>query len=62
MRIAFSADGGRTWKILAAAAKNTGAFAWKVPNAVSNRCLIRVGDAIDGLPFDAGDREFSIVK
>ncbi len=62
VRIAFSTDGGRTWKILTSAAKNSGAFVWKVPNAVSDRCLIRVGDAIDGLPFDAGDGEFSIVK
>jgi len=62
VRIAFSADRGRTWKLLASAAKNTGTYAWKVPNMVSDRCLVRVGDSVDGLPFAASGETFSIVK
>ncbi len=62
VRIAFSADGGSTWTRLSSAAKNTGIYAWKIPNTVSGRCLVRVGDSADGLPFAASNETFSIVK
>lgn len=62
VRVSFSVDGGQTWKILSRAAKNTGVYAWKIPDSISGRCLVRVGEAVDGLPFDASDRTFSIVR
>lgn len=62
VRVSFSVDGGKTWRILSRAVKNTGVYAWKIPNSISGSCLVRVGEAVDGLPFDASDRTFSIVR
>jgi hypothetical protein len=42
VRIAFSADGGKTWAPVAEAAPNTGTFLWKVPDAVATGCKVRV--------------------
>src|SRR5262245_10487351 len=42
VRIEFTSDGGQTWQVLAPAAPPTGKFFWKVPNAVSRACKIKL--------------------
>jgi photosystem II stability/assembly factor-like uncharacterized protein len=61
VRIGYSTDGGATWRMVANAAGNTGSFPWKIPNAPSIKCLVRISDAKDNSPFDVNDRVFSIV-
>ena len=61
VNIELSADNGSSWSPITASTSNTGSYPWTVPNSVSNLCLIRVSDSIDGVPFDMSNAVFSIV-
>jgi PKD repeat protein len=59
--ITLSTDAGATWQIVAANVPNTGAYKWTVPNAVSDKCLIRIAVALNNKIADASDSTFTIV-
>jgi hypothetical protein len=42
LKIAYSIDGGKEWTAIADAVPNKGRYLWKVPNAVSKNCKVRV--------------------
>ncbi|MCP4213377.1 MAG: hypothetical protein GY765_01915 [bacterium] len=57
--IEYSTDNGSNWTSITAATPNDGSYEWKVPDAVSTSCLVRISDA-GGTLFDYGDQTFSI--
>ena len=58
--IELSADGGSTWTSVASGiSASTGAYLWQVPEIVSQKCILRIKDAANGLE-DRSDAVFSI--
>ncbi len=60
--IHYSLDGGNTWMTppIAANIANSGTYNWTIPNKPSERCIVRVADAADGLPYDLSNHVFAI--
>ncbi|MCP5103412.1 MAG: hypothetical protein GY950_08535, partial [bacterium] len=62
--IQYSVDNGNTWATVETSIGNDGSCDWRVPDTVSDHCLVRVsandGDG-DPLPSDDSDSEFFIV-
>lgn len=44
VRVELSGDSGETWTVVAPKAPNSGTFSMVVPDAVSENCLVRIGD------------------
>jgi hypothetical protein len=42
VKITYSTDGGKKWAVITGATPNNGRYLWKVPNAVSKHCIVRV--------------------
>jgi hypothetical protein len=59
VKIQYSPDNGCNWSDITSSTENDGSFAWTVPDMVSNKCLIRVGET-DGVPSGTSAM-FSIV-
>ncbi|MEO0237385.1 MAG: hypothetical protein ABIN35_04045 [candidate division WOR-3 bacterium] len=62
VKIEYSTDGGTVWKTISSSETNDGNYIWKVPNDVSNNCIIRVTNTSDNLSYDISDNTFSILK
>ena len=62
VKIEYSTDNGTTWIEIVASTENNGTYAWIVPDAVSNTCLVRISEAEVGDPSDASDAIFSITS
>jgi len=62
VKIEYSTDYGTTWIEIVASTENNGTYAWIVPDAVSNTCLVRISEAEDGDPSDTNDTVFSITS
>jgi hypothetical protein len=62
VRIEFSTDNGESWTDIATSTANDGAFTWRVPDAVSDSCLVRISEADDGDPSDTSKAVFSITN
>jgi len=60
VKIDYTTDGGTTWTEIVASTENNGTYAWIVPNAASNKCLMRISEASDGDPSDTSDSMFFI--
>lgn len=60
VRISYSLDGGKSYKLIASNVKNTGRYRWLVPRSLSKRCLIRVTSTLYPSMGDTSDRLFSI--
>ncbi len=45
LKLAYSADGGKTWTAIAESVPNTGRYLWKVPDTVSGTCKVRLSSA-----------------
>jgi hypothetical protein len=60
VKIEFSADSGKIWKTLAAKEVNDGSFAWKVPDTLTTRCLIKISSFADPAVYDVSDKIFTI--
>ena len=56
--IYYSSDNGVNWNFIASSS-NAGQYSWRVPNIISDRCLVKVADA-DGGPSDRSDAPFAI--
>ncbi len=60
VRILYSSDNGTTWNQIIASTPNDGSFIWTVPAPLTTQALIRIADAMDGVPSDDSDATFSI--
>ena len=58
-QIEFSSDGGKQWKPIVGVRKLKGEYLWQAPNAVSEKCRVRVREAVMGLTAETPD--FAIV-
>ena len=61
LKLEYSTDGGAHFRTIAAAAPNTGRYAWTVPDAASARAVVRVSDPFNAGIYDASNNYFSIV-
>jgi len=61
VKIEYSTDNGTTWADVIASTENDGSHSWDVPTTVSNQCLVRISEALDGDPTDTSNSTFSIV-
>ena len=60
--IAWSQDGGDTWKSVAKSAPNSGTYSWKAPAAITATALLRVINSADPSVFDDSDVPFFLGK
>ncbi len=58
--IDYSIDGGNAWSTIDRAKGDL--YAWLIPDASSEECLIRVSDSRDGTPTDESDDYFAIAN
>lgn len=62
VNIYYSTDNGTTWKSTGGAYEYPNAgYRWTVPNEPSTKCLFKVADAFDGVPFDISNSTFTIL-
>jgi hypothetical protein len=61
VKLEYSIDGGTNWTTIIASTPNDGSYDWVVPNSLSTMCLVRVSDAMTGIPADISNEVFSIV-
>jgi len=59
--IEFSSDNGQTWTATATV-PNTGSYEWTVPTVDSDRCLIRISDAMNSMIYAVSDSVFSVFE
>lgn len=59
VRLWYSLNGGANWTEIAVA-PNTGSYTWTLPAQTSTTAMIKVADALDGLPSDQSDGVFTI--
>ncbi|MDZ7331997.1 MAG: PKD domain-containing protein [candidate division KSB1 bacterium] len=59
VKIQYSIDAGKNWLTIIHRTENDGSYLWKVPNALSDSCLVKVAD-VDCDPFDVSDAFFKI--
>jgi hypothetical protein len=60
VKIEYSTDRGARWNVIEDSIPNRGVYLWKVPDAISSQCLIRVSDSSDPDAFDVSDNVFQI--
>lgn len=61
VNIEFSSDNGSTWtQIASGIAASQKSYTWKVPESVSEHCLVRVSDAVNASISDESDATFQI--
>ena len=63
VKVEFSPDNGNNWGTLFDSVPNTGTYSGLIPpdTPPSDFCLIRISDAVDGIPSDVSDAVFSIL-
>jgi len=61
VKIEYSTDNNSTWTEITGSTANNGTYAWLIPDAVSETCLVRVSSVDDGTLVDLSDDVFSIV-
>ncbi|KAF0150893.1 MAG: hypothetical protein FD143_2477 [Ignavibacteria bacterium] len=63
VKIEYTTNNGASWSVIISSTPSTGVYAWKnIPSNISSlQCRIRVSDAIDGIPSDVSDENFSIL-
>lgn len=63
VRIEYTTNNGASWVVITPSTPSTGVYSWKnIPNNISSlQCRIRISDALDGLPSDVSDENFSIL-
>ena len=61
VNVEFSPDSGATWETIATNQPDSGSFNWLVPDNPTDRALVRIADAADGVPVDLSDSLFTIL-
>jgi hypothetical protein len=59
VRLRYSTDAGGAWSDVILSTENDGSYIWTVPNQVTTRALIRIEEAVTGLPSDQSDNLLS---
>jgi hypothetical protein len=62
VKLEYSTDNGVNWTTIIASTTNDGSHPWSLPVVASSNCLVRVGEAVTGIPGDVSNAVFSIVK
>jgi hypothetical protein len=60
VKLEFSTDAGTSWMPIINSTPNDGVYPWVVPNTLSTQCRVKVSDAVDGVPSDISDSNFTI--
>ena len=60
VKIELSRDNGDNWQTLADSVSNNGFWQGNITGPTSDRCLIKISDAADGIPSDVSDGLFTI--
>ncbi len=60
INIEFSLNDGASWATIHPNAPNSGSYLWAVPNTPGTEARVRISDAADGTPMDAGISNFAI--
>jgi len=60
VKIQYSIDNAATWTTITASTPNTGTYNWSIPSTPSTKCLVKISDARDGIPFDQSNGTFSL--
>ncbi|MBL7157555.1 MAG: hypothetical protein ISS92_05295, partial [Candidatus Omnitrophica bacterium] len=61
LTIQYSSNGGGDWTDVATGEANDGTYAWTVPEAISNTCLLKIFDASRTATSDTSDANFKII-
>jgi len=62
IKIELSTDNGETWTTVADSTENDGSYPWLIPDAVSEKCLVKISDAETGDPSDTNNAVFTITN
>jgi len=60
VKLEFTTDGGTSWQTIIDSTPNDGTYPWVIPEIVTSECLVRVSDALDGIPSDVSNAPSSI--
>jgi len=60
VKLEFSTNAGSSWMPVINKTPNDGEHPWVIPNNLSALCRVRVSDAVDGVPADTSDSNFTI--
>ncbi len=66
VNLEFSVDGGANWEFINTNIVNPSSgsaqYVWTIPDRPSTECLVKVSDAVDGIPADTSDAPFTISR
>lgn len=62
VKLSYSLDNGKTWKVIANSIANNGSYRWIVPGVASSQALVRVSDAGNSSSYDDSNGTFSIAS
>lgn len=62
IKLEYSINRGLTWNCIVDSLTNIGYYNWTVPDSSSDSCLIKISDAVDGVPSDTSNYCFRIFK
>lgn len=62
VRLEYSLDSAKTWKLMADKEANDGAYTWNLPNSGSVNCFVKVSDYSNPAVFDMSDSVFTMIK
>ncbi|MBI3125406.1 MAG: hypothetical protein HYZ10_13475 [Ignavibacteriales bacterium] len=61
VKIEYTTNNGASWTLITSSTPSDGVYPWdKIPNVSSLQCRVRISDAIDNIPSDVSDDNFSI--
>jgi hypothetical protein len=60
VNIEYSTNSGASWLPVVGNTPNDGIHPWTVPYTPSQHCRVRICDALDGVPCDTGNSDFTI--
>ncbi|MCX7875538.1 MAG: hypothetical protein N2321_05135 [Melioribacteraceae bacterium] len=63
VKIEYTTNNGATWNLITSSTPSNGVYNWNpIPNVSSLQCRVRISDALDGIPSDISDDNFTIVN
>lgn len=61
MKLEYSLDGGRSYKVISEKTANSGAYLWNIPQDIDcEEAMVRISDALEARVYDTSDDVFSI--
>lgn len=62
VKIEYSIDSARTWKVITEKEANDGAYSWTLPNSGSVNCYVKVSDFNNPAIYDMNDTVFTMIR